>query len=123
MRSAQEQALAQEVAEKIRAHPIYGAHRGQTVLAAAVGYSSPTINAALANPGTQLTRKMLERLADRLPDEFGWITPRLKALDYPEASGEPGAGASRARDAEAVDEAITQVEAALEKLRAARRRI
>lgn len=122
MRSAQEQALAQEVADTIRAHPVYGAHRGQTVLAASVGYSSPTINAALANPGAQLTRKMLERLAGRLPDEFGWITPRLKALDYPDATG-PAPGASRARDAELVDEAISQVESALEKLRAARRRI
>jgi hypothetical protein len=121
MRSAQEQALAQEVAEAIRTHPIYGAHRGQTVMAAAVGYSSPTINAALASPATQMTRNMLERFAERLPDEFGWITSRLKAIDYPNQTHD--AGATRARDTEAVDEAISQVESALEKLRAARRRM
>lgn len=106
----------------IRAHPIYGVHGGQKALAPLLRYSSPTINAATLHPESQMSREFIRRLAAALPEAFGWAAERLKALDYPDATG-PAPGADRARDAGLVDEAIGQVEAALEKLRAARRRM
>lgn len=114
--------LAREVAEAVGKHPRFGGRGGQIQLAAALGKHTSTINGALKHPDTKMSADFIRLLAAALPDDFRWAADRLKAIEYPDATG-PAPGADRARDAELVDEAITQVEAALEKLRAARRRI